>query len=347
MTVDLRSRYLGLDLASPIVASASPLTGVLDTLLALEEAGAAAVVLPSLFEEQLEHDQIELHAALEHGAHSFGEALTYLPEMDDYNTGPDAYLEHLAAAKDALSIPVIASLNGVSPGGWTRYAELLQQAGADAIELNVYAVETDPYASAASVEERTLRLVSRICSSVTVPVAVKVGPFYTSFANFAVRLADARADGLVLFNRFLQPDIDLETLTVTPELHLSSREELRLPLRWLAILHGRAALSLAATSGVQTVEDVVKLLLAGADVVMIASQLLRTGPGLLRELTDGLCSWLTEREYASVEQLKGSMSQIACGNPRAFERSQYVQALVGFSPGRAERALGPEDHTTV
>lgn len=343
MTVDLRSRYLGLDLASPIVASASPLTGNLDSLRALEEAGAAAVVLPSLFEEQIEHDQVELHAALEYGAHSFGEALTYFPEMDDYNTGPDAYLEHLAATKAALSIPVIASLNGISSGGWTRYAELLQQAGADAIELNVYAVETDQYASAASVEERTLRLVTRICSSVTVPVAVKVSPFYTSFANFAVRLADARADGLVLFNRFLQPDIDLETLTVTPELHLSSREELRLPLRWLAILHGRAPLSLAATSGVQTAEDVIKLLLAGADVVMVASQLLRKGPGLLRELTDGLGSWLAEREYASVEQMKGSMSQLACGNPGAFERAQYVRALVGFSPGQVERARVPDD----
>jgi dihydroorotate dehydrogenase (fumarate) len=343
MTVDLSTRYLGLDLASPIVASASPLTGEIESLRALEQAGAAAVVLPSLFEEQLEHDQIELHAALEHGAHSFGEALTYLPEMDDYNTGPDAYLEHLAAAKEALSIPVIASLNGITPGGWTRYAELLQQAGADAIELNVYSVETDPYASAASVEERTLRLVSRIRSSVTVPLAVKVGPFYTSFANFAVRLADARADGLVLFNRFLQPDIDLETLTVTPQLRLSGRDEMRLPLRWLAILHGRATLSLAATSGIQTAEDVVKLLLAGADVVMIASQLLRQGPGLITELTDGVRSWLVEREYSSVEQLKGSVSQLACGNPRAFERSQYVQALVGFSPGQAERAGTPVD----
>jgi len=342
MTVDLRTRYLGLDLAGPIVASASPLTGALDSLRALEEAGAAAVVLPSLFEEQLEHDQVELHAALEHGAHSFGEALTYFPEMDDYNTGPEAYLEHLAAAKEALSIPVIASLNGVTPGGWTRYAELLQQAGADAIELNVYAVETDPYASAASIEERTLRLVSRIRSSVTVPLAVKVGPFYTSFANFGLRLADANVDGLVLFNRFLQPDIDLETLTVTPELHLSSREEMRLPLRWLAILHGRAPFSLAATTGVQTAEDVVKLLLAGADVVMIASQLLRRGPELIVELTAGLSAWLAEREYESVAQMRGSMSQLACGNPRAFERSQYVRALVGFSPGLAERTRSIE-----
>jgi dihydroorotate dehydrogenase (fumarate) len=229
-------------------------------------------------------------------------------------------------------------LNGVTPGGWTRYAELMQQAGADAIELNVYAVETDLSASAADVEERTLQLVSRVRSSVTVPLAVKVAPFYTSFANFAVRLAGARADGLVLFNRFLQPDIDLEAMTVTPELHLSNRDELRLPLRWLAILHGRTPLSLAATSGVQTSDDVVKSLLAGADVVMIASQLLRDGPELLGTLTDGVRTWLSDREYVSVEQLKGSMSQLACGNPREFERAQYVQALVGYSPGFAERA---------
>jgi dihydroorotate dehydrogenase (fumarate) len=343
MTVDVRTRYLGLDLVSPLIASASPLTGELDSLRRLEEAGAAAVVLPSLFEEQLEHEQFELHETLEHGAHSFGEALTYFPEMEGYDSGPDAYLDRLAAAKEALSIPVIASLNGVTPGGWTRYAELMQQAGADAIELNVYAVETDPLVSAADVEERTLQLVSRVRSTVTVPLAVKVAPFYTSFANVAVRLADAQADGLVLFNRFLQPDIDLETMTVTPELHLSNRDELRLPLRWLAILHGRVPLSLAATGGVQTAGDVVKSLLAGADAVMVASQLLRDGPGLIGRLSDGVRTWLAEREYASVEQLKGSMSQLTCGDPGAFERAQYVQALVGFSPGFADRVRGPQE----
>ena len=281
MTPDLRSNYLGLELKSPLVASASPLTGNIDSLRRLEEAGAAAVVLPSLFEEQIEHDQTIVDLVLERGAESFGEALTYFPEMDDYNTGPDSYVEHVALAKTALSIPVIASINGVTPGGWVRYAELLQQAGADAIELNVYAVETDLYASAASVEDRTLRLVSRVHSALTVPLAVKVGPYYTAFANTASRLADAGAAGLVLFNRFLQPDIDLETMTVKPELHLSSNEEMQLPLRWIAILRGRVAASLAATSGVQSGEDVVKLLLAGADAVMLASALLRQGPDLL------------------------------------------------------------------
>ena len=239
-------------------------------------------------------------------------------------------MKRVAAAKEALSIPVIASINGVTPGGWIRYAELLQQAGADAIELNVYAVETDPYASAASVEDRTLRLVSSVHGALTVPLAVKVGPYYTAFANTAMRLADAGAAGLVLFNRFLQPDIDLETMTVTPELHLSSNEELRLPLRWIAILRGRVPASLAATSGVQSSDDVIKLLLAGADAVMLTSALLRHGPDLLRELTDGLSAWLAEREYTSVEQLKGSMSQETCGDSHAFERSQYVRAIVDY-----------------
>jgi dihydroorotate dehydrogenase (fumarate) len=332
VTPDLSTSYLGLRLRTPLVASASPLTGDLDTLRALEDAGIGAVVLPSLFEEQIEHEELALHETLELGAQSFGEALTYFPEMDDYNTGPDRYLELVAEAKRALSVPVIASLNGTSAGGWARYAELLQEAGADAIELNVYAVETDPHASGASVEERTLRLVTRVRGAVTVPLAVKVGPYYTAFANMAQRLADVRVDGLVLFNRFLQPDIDLETLSVRPELHLSSAEELRLPLRWVAILSGRVPISLAATSGVQTHADVVKLVLAGADAVMVASELLRRGPSLVRDLTKGVSEWLAEREYASVEQAKGSMSQAACGNPGAFERSQYVRTLVDYRP---------------
>jgi dihydroorotate dehydrogenase (fumarate) len=327
---DLRTTYLGLELASPLVASASPLTGNLESLRALEEAGAAAVVLPSLFEEQIEHDELMIDAVLERGTESFGEALSYFPEMDDYNTGPQSYVEHVAAAKAALSIPVIASINGVTPGGWVRYAELLQQAGADAIELNVYAVETDPYVSAASVEDRTLRLVSKVHGALTVPLAVKVGPYYTALANTATRLAESGAAGVVLFNRFLQPDLDLETMTVKPELRLSSHDEMRLPLRWIAILRGRVPLSLAATGGIQSSDDVVKLLLAGADTVMIASALLREGPGLLRELEDGLSAWLTEREYDSVEQMKGSMSQESCGDPRAFERAHYVRALVNY-----------------
>jgi len=335
MTPDLRTTYMGLELSSPLVASASPLTGDLGTLRALEEAGAAAVVLPSLFEEQVEHEAAQVHQVLEQGTHSFGEALTYFPEMDDYNTGPDEYVEHVAAATAELGIPVIASLNGVTPGGWVRYADLLQQAGADAIELNIYAVETDMYASAASVEDRTLRLVSQVNAAISIPLAVKVGPYYTAFAHFAERLSEAGAAALVLFNRFLQPDIDLETLTVRPDLQLSTRDEMRLPLRWIAILRGRIGAQLAATSGVQATDDVLKLLLAGADVVMLASHLLRRGPGLLTELTDGLNEWLAHNEYESISQLRGSMSQESCGNPRAFERAQYVRALVEEAHARA------------
>ena len=334
MSPDLSTTYLGLKLVSPLVPSASPLTANLDMLKRLEEAGAGAVVLPSLFEEQIEHDQIDLHALLEYGTDSFGEALTYFPELDIYNAGSEDYLEHLAAAKEALSIPVIASLNGVSTGGWTRYASLVQETGADALELNVYAVETDPDASAASIEERTLQLVARVRETVTIPLAVKVGPYYSAFANIARHLADAGADGLVLFNRFLQPDIDLETLEVTPQIALSTSAELRLRLRWIAILRGRVPGSLAATGGVHTAEDVLKLLLVGADVTMLASALLQRGPELLPELRADVEAWLTEREYESVEQLKGSMSQESCPDPAAFERGNYMRALVSYAPRR-------------
>jgi dihydroorotate dehydrogenase (fumarate) len=333
---DLSTRYLGLDLGSPLVASASPLTGHLDTLEALEAAGAAAVVLPSLFEEQIEHEELQLAAVLEHGAESFGEALSYFPELDDYNTGPDAYLELVGRAKASLDIPVIASLNGSSEGGWVRYARLLEDAGADAIELNVYAVEADGSTSGRAVEERTLGLVASVREAVSLPLAVKVGPFYSAFAHMAGRLAEAGADGLVLFNRFLQPDIDLETLSVSPELHLSSPEELRLPLRWIAILRGRVPVDLAATGGAHSASDVVKLLLAGADVVMLASALLRHGPGHVDALRGDVAAWLAEREYESVEQLKGSMSQAAAPDPAAFERSQYMRALISYAqpPGK-------------
>lgn len=341
MRPDLRTRYLGLELDSPLVASASPLTGRLDTLRALEEAGAAAVVLPSLFEEQIEQEELALDAVLERGAHSYGEALTYFPELEDYNTGPGSYLELVAAAREALRVPVIASLNGSSGGGWLRYARLLEEAGADALELNVYAVEADPRTSGADVEERTLALVRSVRDAVRVPLAVKVGPFYTAFAHTAVRLAEAGADGLVLFNRFLQPDLDLETLAVEPSLHLSTPEELRLPLRWIAILRGRVPAGLAATGGAHDAGDVVKLLLAGADVVELASALLLHGPGRLRELRAGLEAWLAEREYASVAQLRGSLSQAASPDPAAFERAQYARALASYAPGAVGGVGGP------
>ena len=333
MSPDLSTTYLGLRLRCPIVASASPLTADLDSLLELEAAGIGAAVLPSLFEEQVEHEQVDVHELLEHMTHSVGEALTWFPELDGYNTGPDAYLAHVRAAKEALSVPVIASLNGVSTGGWVRYARMCEEAGADALELNVYAVEADPSVSGAEVEGRTVDLVRDVRAAISIPLAVKVGPFYSAFAHMAGRLHDAGADGLVLFNRFLQPDIDLETLDVAPRLVLSTPAELRLPLRWIAILRGRVPVDLAGTTGVHGWSDALKLLLAGADVAMVASAALARGAVVVPEILDGLRGWLEEREYDSVEQLKGSLSQASCPDPAAFERGNYMRALVSYAPG--------------
>jgi dihydroorotate dehydrogenase (fumarate) len=343
MTIDLTTTYLGLRLCSPIVASASPLTGNVESLRALEEAGIGAAVLPSLFEEQIEHEEIDLHELLEHATHSFGEATTWFPELDSYNTGPDAYLDHVRAAKDAVSVPIIASLNGASPGGWLRYARLCEEAGADALELNVYAVEVDPARSAREVEARTAALVREVRSTVTIPLAVKVGPFYSAFAHVAAQLADAGADGLVLFNRFLHPDIDLETLEVAPILTLSTPAELRLPLRWIAILRGSVSMSLAGTSGVHDWSGALKLLLAGADAVMIASAALDQGPTVVADMLDGLRRWMTEREYVSVAQLTGSLSRGASPDPGAFERGNYMRALVSYAPQPEDGVRTPDD----
>jgi dihydroorotate dehydrogenase (fumarate) len=333
--VELTSRYLGLPLRTPLVASSSPLTGTLDGLRRLEDAGAAAVVLPSLFEEQLTADSLAVHGALEAGTGTFAEALDYLPEQDSYDTGPDRYLELLADAKRALAIPVIASLNGTTLGGWVHHARLLQQAGADALELNLYQVAADPAHASAELERRDLELVRAVRGEIAIPLAVKLSPYFTGLAHFAARLAEAGADGLVLFNRFYQPDLDLDTLEVAPHLVLSSSEELRLPLRWIAILRGQLKLSLAATSGVHRAEDALKVLLAGADAAMLASALLAHGPALLVDLERELLRWLTEREYASVEQLKGSVSQRASIDPEAFERANYLRTLRSFaSPAR-------------
>jgi dihydroorotate dehydrogenase (fumarate) len=330
MSVDLRTRYLGLELANPVVASASPLTGTVDSLKRLEDAGVAAVVLPSLFEEQIEHDEMAAHKLMLQGAEISPEAHGFFPELD-YETGPDQYLDLIATAKKALSVPVIPSLNGHTPGGWTRYAKRFEEAGADAIELNVYFLATDPGDTAAAVESRYVDLVAAVRNEVKVPVAVKVSPYFSAMANMAARLAGAGASGLVLFNRFLQPDIMLEELEVAPHLVLSTSDELRLALRWIAILHGRIDASLAATGGAHTPQDVLKCLLAGADCVMLASSLLRNGPAHVSGLLRGVERWMSERDYESVMQMKGSLSQRACPDPGAFERANYMKALKSYT----------------
>lgn len=332
MSADLRTRYLGLELRNPIVVSACPMTEDVETLQRLEAAGAAAAVFPSLFEEQIEQEQLEVHALYEHGAESFGEAVSYFPDLTNYNVGPDGYLERLAAAKRAVSIPVIGSLNGCTTGGWTRYARLIQDAGADALELNIYVVPTDPAQTAADVERIYLDLVHEVRASISIPLAVKVAPFFSAFANMSTRLAEAGADGLVLFNRFVHADIDIDELQVLPKLVLSTPVEMRLPMMWIALLRGHLEISLAATSGVHDWRDVVKLLLAGADVTMTASALYQNGPAHIAHLLNGAKAWLEENEYESVEQLKGSLSQAHCPDPAAFERVGYMKTLTSFSP---------------
>jgi dihydroorotate dehydrogenase (fumarate) len=329
--VDLETTYLGMSLRSPLVASASPLTGRIGALLDLEEAGAGAVVLQSLFEEQIEREEVGLHHILEVGADAYGEALTYLPDMDDYNTGPRGYLEFLGAAKALLDIPVIASLNGTSTGGWVTYATLMENAGADAIELNVYFVAADPTVDGAEVEARYLDLVSAVRDAVAIPVAVKVGPYFSSMANMAIRLEKAGANGLVLFNRFIQPDIDLEDLVVAPGVELSTSAEVRLPLRWIALLREHISGSLAATTGIHTSADALKAILVGADAVMMTSALLRHGPDHLGDVLRGVAEWLEEHGYTGVDQARGSLSSASVPDPSAFERSNYMQALMDYT----------------
>ena len=329
---DLTTTYLGMELRSPIVASSSPLTGRMDTLVALEAAGVGAVVLPSLFEEQISHDSLAVHDLLDHTSGAHPEAAGgYLPEMQDYNTGPAGYLTPLEDARTRLEIPIIASLNGATTGGWVRYAKLLEDAGASALELNVYRIAANTETSGVRIENETIEVVSEVCGAVDVPVAVKLGPYYSAFAHLAGQLEWAGAKGLVLFNRFYQPDIDLQTLEVTPNLVLSTSDELRLPLRWIAILYGRVGTSLAATTGIHTWRDVAKVLLAGADVAMVASAILRQGPDLVTVLLDQFEAWCEEHEYDSVEQLKGSVSQQAVRDPAEFERANYVRTLTRYA----------------
>jgi dihydroorotate dehydrogenase (fumarate) len=330
--MDLSTTYMGLKLAHPVVASASPLSYTLDGIRALEDGGVSAVVLYSLFEEQIEGESHLLDHYLSYGSESFAEALDYFPDLDHYNVGPQQYLNLIEAAKSAVDIPIIASLNGVSTGGWTSYAKRMEEAGADALELNIYYIPTDPTVSGAEVEQMYLDIVRQVRATVNIPIAVKVGPSFSSFAHTAQSLTDAGADALVIFNRFYQPDFDLAKLEVVPNLVLSTSEELRLPLRWAAILHGRVAVDLAITSGVHTHEDVLKALMAGASVAMMTSELLHSGPARAGAIVNDLRNWMEENEYDSVSQMRGSMSQKNVAQPAAFVRANYMRVLQSWRP---------------
>jgi dihydroorotate dehydrogenase (fumarate) len=328
--IDLTTTYLGMPLKNPLVVSASPLSKKVDTIRRLEEAGAAAVVMYSLFEEQITRESHELDHFLNRGTHTYAEALSYFPDLERYNLEPDTYIEHLHRVKQAVDIPIIGSLNGISPGGWIEYAHKIEQAGADALELNIYFVPTDRDISSGELEENYLALVREIRAQVRIPIALKLSPFFTSLPNIARRFVEVGADGLVLFNRFYQPDLDLEKLEVVPSLMLSDSYDLRLPLRWIAILHGRVAADLALTSGVHTARDVLKAMMAGANVAMLASELIANGIGRLPEILADVRAWMEEYAYESVEQMRGSMSQRAVAEPAAFERANYMRALNSF-----------------
>jgi dihydroorotate dehydrogenase (fumarate) len=329
--IDLASPYLGIALKNPIVVSASPLQKELDNIRRMEDAGAAAIVMHSLFEEQIRLESRELDRWLEHGAESFAEALHYLPDLSNYNLGPEGYLEHLARAKNAVSVPVIGSLNGVSSGGWTRYAQMMEEAGADAIELNLYELPTDPNVAGAEIEQRYCDLVAQVRAQVRVPLAVKIGSSFSSIPNMARKLDQSGAGALVLFNRFYQPDFDLETLEVVPSLSLSRSEELLPRLGWTAILFGHISGDIAITGGVHTGVDVLKCMCAGARAAMMTSAVLRNGIGKIKYVLAELQSWMEEHEYESIAQMQGSMSRRAAPDPSAFERANYMQVLSSYA----------------
>jgi len=328
--VNLSTQFLGMTLKNPIVPSASPLTATVDGICQMEEAGAAAVVMHSLFEEQIDLEALSLDHFLSHSEHSHAEALSYFPDMHSYVIGPELYLESIRKAKARVGIPVIASLNGVSVGGWTKYARLMAEAGADALELNVYYVATNLDIPSAAVEEMYLDVLREVKRSVSVPVVMKLSPYFSSMAHMAKQLATAGADALVLFNRFYQPDLDLEHLVVTPRVVLSTSDEIRLPLRWTAILSGRVDADLAISSGVHTHEDVLKAMMAGAKVAMMTSELLHNGVRRIPEILQGMVQWMEEHEYESVAQMQGSMSQRHVAEPAAFERANYMKVLKSY-----------------
>ncbi len=333
MSADMRTRYLGLDLRSPIVASSTPWTGDPAVAKRLDEAGAGAIVLPSLFEEEIVNEELELNRSLEQGNEQFGEALSYFPRIEGYKGHGERYLARLEKTKLSVGCPVIASLNAATTGGWVRYARLMQDAGADALELNLYHVVADPSMSAADREDTDLELIAAVRAAVTIPLAVKLSPYYTALANFAARAVEAGASGLVLFNRFYQPDLDLESLDIVNKVALSTPNELRLPLRWIAILRPQLgdAVGLAATSGVHTATDAAKALLVGADVAMTASAVLQHGVRRVQSLVEGLAAWMEEHEYDSVGQLRGSATAASVSDPTAFERANYMATLHSWS----------------
>lgn len=328
--MDLSTTYLGLKLKSPIVPSAGPLSHEISSIKLMEDAGAGAVVLYSLFEEQLEHESLELYHHTTGSAESFAEATSYFPEPFEYKLGPEEYLEHIRKAKEAVNIPIIASLNGKSIGGWIDYSKKIEQAGADALELNIYFLATDIDQKSEELEKKYVHIVKRVKSEIKIPIAVKMHPFFSSVAHMAKELNKAGADGLVLFNRFYQPDINLETLEVEPNVILSTPFAMRLPLRWIAILYGRTNADLAATSGIYTAEDVIKMVMAGAKVTQMLSCLFKFGIGHIADVTTKMKMWMEEKEYESLDQMRGSMSYMNVDDPAKFERANYMKVLQSY-----------------
>ncbi len=328
---DLHTTYLGLPLRSPLVASAGPFTGQLDRLVELELAGAAAVVLPSIFEEQIEHETAEIDRLYMVHGESFNEATSFFPEVDDYGSAIDSYLELIENAKVAVDIPVIASLNGANIGGWVKYARLLEGAGADALELNLYTVAADPDVNGSAIEAEHVELVALVAEEIDIPIAVKISPYYSSVASFVVALQRAGADGVVMFNRFYSPDLDLETLEVAPRIALSTPDELRLPLRWIGILREHLTMSIAGSTGVHSGFDAAKLILAGADVAMTTSSLLHYGPAHLSTIEAQLSDWMVEHDYESVAQMRGAVASHATSDPAAYERANYIGNIATYT----------------
>ncbi len=328
--IDLSTTYLGLELRTPLIASASPLSKKLDSIRRMEDAGVGAVVMYSLFEEQITHEQLSLNHYLNQGTESFAEAITYFPDMEKYNVGPESYLELISKAKESAKIPIIGSLNGITAGGWVNYAKKIEQAGADALELNIYDITTDTNLPSSEIEKKYIELVKEVRREIHIPLAVKLSPFFTSLPSFSQKVVQAGANSLVLFNRFIQPTLDIETLEIVPHLELSNSYELLLPLRWVAILYGRINADFALTGGVHNETDVIRAMMAGANTVMIASELIAHGVDRIPQIHADMQNWMEKYEYNSIRQMIGSMSQKNAADPSAFERANYMKALTSY-----------------